>query len=466
MGQIETLGTNTVVAGKFRIVGRLGAGGMGVVYVAEHVDLGQKVAIKVIGAGEHNAELIQRFRREALVMAKLDNDNVVRVLDYGTLDDGSPYLVMELLKGLDLGAYIAKQGPMSVSETAEVGVAVCAALADAHAKGIVHRDLKPSNLFLVERPGGRHVVKLLDFGISLFREAGVAPITATSAGVGTPLYAAPELFTSPRGADARADIWSLGATLYELATGRVPFPAATLGELAQMLRRPPPKASTIGRDIGEPFSDLLAACLQRDPANRIASAVEVGRALQQFRALNQSSLLFGGQLDENLRRAFDVNRDTPLQSLAHRSTELAVAAPLTATVPLVAREATRPKQSRTGIVLALVAAMVCASALLGFYVLQRLPPRTSPLSTEIAPSRASTAASVVSEIPTSDPTLLPLQSAAPRSSAARPLPTADGADLGIPSRSHEQRPRTPSASIRSATSRCSPNGKDEWEGRG
>lgn len=310
----DVLATNAVIAGKFRVLRKLGEGGMGMVYEAESVALGQRVAVKIISQSAQDPrsdEVVQRFHREARVMAQLENDNVVRVLDYGTLPDGSPYIAMEFLRGIDLSEYLQKHGPMSVPEAAEIGAAACNALAEAHTKGIVHRDLKPANLFLVERPGGRHVVKLLDFGISLFREAGVDPITATRAGIGTPLYAAPELFVSPRTADGRVDIWSLGATIYELVTGSVPFPAQTLSELALKLRSPPPRASAVHRDVPEEFADVLAACLQRDPAKRMPSISALGTAFQRFRLLNQSSLLFGGRMDDNLRQAFALTETAP-----------------------------------------------------------------------------------------------------------------------------------------------------------
>ncbi|MFO0667230.1 MAG: serine/threonine-protein kinase [Polyangiaceae bacterium] len=223
------LSNGTLVGGKFRVTEKLGEGGMGSVYAGVHVDLGQRVAIKVILSGEINDEMLKRFRREALVLAQLESEHAVRVFDYGTLPDGAPYLVMEFLKGQDLQAYVSARGPITVEEAAEIGTSVCDALGDAHSKGIVHRDLKPSNLFLAERPNGRRFVKVLDFGLSLFRPEGQELITKTHAVLGTPLYAAPEQFNASRDADGRADVWSLGASLYELVTGRVPFPAADVG---------------------------------------------------------------------------------------------------------------------------------------------------------------------------------------------------------------------------------------------
>ncbi|MFO0665351.1 MAG: protein kinase [Polyangiaceae bacterium] len=302
----EGLTTGSLIAGKFRILSKLGEGGMGAVYVGEHVDLHQKVAIKVILAAELGDEMLKRFRREALVLAQLESEHAVRVIDYGTLTDGSPYLVMEFLKGMDLDKYVRTHGPVSVEEAAEIGVSVCDALADAHAKGIIHRDLKPSNLFLVDRPNGRRVVKVLDFGLSLRRRSGEETITHTHAVLGTPLYAAPEQFNASKDADGRADIWSLGASLYELVTGRVPFPASTLAELAKMLREGAPPASTLNAKVPEAFSDVLLRCLKRRLEERYLDVVELKKALKPFRALGKSSALFGEAFSAEDRAAFAV----------------------------------------------------------------------------------------------------------------------------------------------------------------
>lgn len=302
----EGLTTGSLIAGKFRILSKLGEGGMGAVYVGEHVDLHQKVAIKVILAAELGDEMMKRFRREALVLAQLESEHAVRVIDYGTLADGSPYLVMEFLKGMDLDKYVRTHGPVSVEEAAEIGVSVCDALADAHAKGIIHRDLKPSNLFLVDRPNGRRVVKVLDFGLSLRRRSGEETITHTHAVLGTPLYAAPEQFNASKDADGRADIWSLGASLYELVTGRVPFPASTLAELAKMLREGAPPASTLNAEVPEAFSDVLLRCLKRRLEERYLDVVQLKKALKPFRALGKSSALFGEAFSAEDRAAFAV----------------------------------------------------------------------------------------------------------------------------------------------------------------
>lgn len=323
----EELTSGTLIGGKFRITEKLGEGGMGSVYAGIHTDLGQRVAIKVILSGEINEEMLKRFRREALVLAQLESEHAVRVFDYGTLPDGSPYLVMEFLKGLDLQAYVNTRGPITVEEAAEIGMSVCDALGDAHSKGIVHRDLKPSNLFLADRPNGRRFVKVLDFGLSLFRPEGQELITKTHAVLGTPLYAAPEQFNASRDADGRADIWSLGASLYELVTGRVPFPAASLAELATKLREGAPPASAINPKVPAAFSDVLARCLKRKLQERTATVAELRRELKAFRALGKSSALFGDAMTSAERAAFavtdevDVGTATTEETVALARTE-------------------------------------------------------------------------------------------------------------------------------------------------
>lgn len=284
---------NAIVGGKFRVIGKLGGGGMGVVYEGEHIDLKQKVAIKVIVAENQTEEMVRRFRREALVMAQLESDHVVRVMDYGSLESGAPYLVMEFLRGMDLHEYLAKYGRFLLPEVAEIGVAACDALTDAHSKGIVHRDLKPSNLFLADRSGGRRSLKVLDFGLSFFHLKQDESITKEHTVLGTPLYAAPELFGTTREIDGRADIWALGATLFELATGQVPFPAASLPELAQKLREGAPDASTINPKIPPAFAAILAKCLRWEPSERYATARELRRDLRGYRSRGQTSVLFG-----------------------------------------------------------------------------------------------------------------------------------------------------------------------------
>lgn len=295
----DALERNAIVGGKFRVIGKLGGGGMGVVYEGEHIDLKQKVAIKVIISENQSEDMVKRFRREALVMAQLESDHVVRVMDYGALPSGAPYLVMEFLRGMDLCEYLQKYGRFLLPEVAEIGVAACDALTDAHSKGIVHRDLKPSNLFLADRAGGRRSLKVLDFGLSFFHQKSDESITKEHSVLGTPLYAAPELFSSSQDVDGRADIWALGATLYELATGQVPFPAESLPELARKLREGPPDATLLNPKIPPAMARVFEKCLSWEREDRYKSARDLRRELRVFRTHGHTSVLFGQAFPEH-----------------------------------------------------------------------------------------------------------------------------------------------------------------------
>jgi serine/threonine-protein kinase len=276
-----------LLAGKFRVEKVLGAGGMGVVVAARHVELRQRVALKfllpsALGSAEHT----ERFLREAQAVVRLKSEHVAKVLDIGRLDDGAPYIVMEFLDGSDLSQYLAAQGPLPVEEAVSYVLQACEALAEAHALGIIHRDLKPQNLFLTRRPDGRAHVKVLDFGISKTISAtSQAPLslTRTSTIIGSPLYMSPEQMRSGKSATERSDLWSIGVIMYELLTGRVPFMAETMPDLcfkvAQDVIIPP---IDLRADIPLALSDVILRCLERDVDKRVANVAELAVALEPF----------------------------------------------------------------------------------------------------------------------------------------------------------------------------------------
>jgi len=218
-----------LLAGRYRIGRMLGSGGMGAVFAAEHVDLSEPVAIKVLlndGSTQASAEALSRFMREAWAASKIKSEYVARVNDLGRLANGTPYIVMEYLDGNDLEAQLRTDGPLAIELAVELVLQACEALAEAHVLGIFHRDLKPSNLFCVQRSDGLMAVKLLDFGISKITRSSTETdprLTSTAITLGTPLYMSPEQMRSGRLADERSDIWSLGVILYELLSGHVPF---------------------------------------------------------------------------------------------------------------------------------------------------------------------------------------------------------------------------------------------------
>jgi len=273
-----------VLVGKYRVDRLLGVGGMGVVVAATHLQLDQKVALKfMLPAGLAHPSLVERFAREARSAVRLRSDHVARVLDVGTLESGSPYMVMEYLEGNDLGAIIEKQGPMAVEMAVDCVLQACDAVAEAHSLGIVHRDLKPRNLFLTVRNDGRGLVKVLDFGISKDKAVSDMSLTRTSEVIGSPNYMSPEQLKSSKGADERSDIWALGVILYELLTGQVPFPAESVTQLTAMVLTEMPRAvDQLQPQIPRELARTVERCLQKDPAMRFASVAELAAALQRF----------------------------------------------------------------------------------------------------------------------------------------------------------------------------------------
>lgn len=278
-------GEGEILAGKYRVNRMLGEGGMGIVVAAHHLELDQPVAIKVLHENASNyADSSERFRREARVAAKIQSDHVTRILDVGQLPNGARYMVMEYLEGRDLGAELSQRGSFSFSAACRLMLEALDALERAHAVGIVHRDIKPENLFLARRPDGSLRLKVLDFGISKqMGEADELSLTKTSEWIGTPLYMSPEQMVSPRLADARSDIWSLGAVLYELISGRTPYEAESLPQLCSfLLTREPVDIRSHHPGIPHELAEIIMGCLQRDVSLRIQSAAALAQALAPF----------------------------------------------------------------------------------------------------------------------------------------------------------------------------------------
>lgn len=294
----------TVVAGKYRVLGPLGEGGMGVVLRAQQVLSGQEVALKVLPTDRvDRPEAVVRLLREARAVGQLRSQHTVRLFDTGLFEDGSPYLALELLDGQDLGQYL-RAGVLSVEEAAGYVLQACEALAEAHGLGIVHRDLKPSNLFLHQQPGGVRCLKVLDFGLARSLEENDHDLTRSGGVLGSPKYMAPEQVRSARKVDARADLWALGVVLYELVSRRLPFESdSSSGVLAAVVADPPVPLRTHLPGASDALLGVLDRCLRKAPEERFASAEELARALAPLVASGADSVARIEQIGQARRPA-------------------------------------------------------------------------------------------------------------------------------------------------------------------
>jgi serine/threonine-protein kinase len=260
------------VVGKhhYRLEALLARGGTSSVYLAKQLRHDRAVAVKVMHAAWAAVpEMARRFEREAAAARRLAHPNVIEVLDAGAMPDGALFMVMELLDGAPLDRLLAK-GPLPVPRALELVKQVLRALADAHRLGIVHRDIKPHNIFVVERDG-EDVVKLFDFGIALNEKAAVK-LTRAGTAFGTPEYISPEMAKGDV-VDGRADLYSLGVTLFEMLTGRLPFERDdALDLLRAHINEAPPALTDVDARLPPRLAELVARCLRKEPGARFPSA--------------------------------------------------------------------------------------------------------------------------------------------------------------------------------------------------
>ncbi len=274
------------VIGNYRIVSELGKGGMGMVYRAEHTQLGKPAALKMLLPQlSSDQTIVQRFFNEARAASAIDHPGIVEVFDFGTAPNGAAYIVMALLKGESL-EHPLQRGPLSPLDGASIVAQVCGALAAAHAQGIVHRDLKPDNIFLTPNdlmPGGVQV-KLLDFGIAKLADdkTGGGFKTQTGMMMGTPAYMSPEQCMGKSDLDHRTDLYAIGCILFHVLTGRPPFTAGDGGTgmmIAAHIRDAPPHPRSVNANIPDALAAITMRLLEKEPAARFQTALEVRQAL-------------------------------------------------------------------------------------------------------------------------------------------------------------------------------------------
>jgi len=278
----------TLAAGRYRILKLLGEGGMGQVYLAEHVAIEKRVALKILRAElASKGEIVTRFQQEAISASRIKHPNVLDVFDFGQLENGRFFLAMEFLEGNDLADELSKRRVLGVASGIRIALQMCRALAAAHESGVVHRDMKPENVFLQRTGDGEEIVKIVDFGIAQLRSKNEEAVqtkrrlTRTGMIFGTPEYMAPEQ-AGGKHADSRSDIYSVGIIMYEMFTGAVPFTGDTfLGVLAKHLSDPTPQMREICPEIAisPSLQGVIMRALEKEPTARYQTMLEFAHAI-------------------------------------------------------------------------------------------------------------------------------------------------------------------------------------------
>jgi eukaryotic-like serine/threonine-protein kinase len=309
------------IGGKYLVRSVLGEGGMGAVYEAENMALGRSVAVKVLHPAQARKKIaVKRFHQEARSAGRIGHPNICEVYDLGTLDDGSPYLVMERLIGETLAERIQSEGGLPFDDVIEIVTQVLSGLVAAHEKGIVHRDIKPENIFLTKRVGCPPLVKLLDFGVSKM----ISPVqsekeedldlTRTGMVMGTPFYMSSEQARGERNLDARVDLYACGVILYEALTGRRPFTAANYNALLlQILTTNPRPARELRPALPLGFDEVLDKSLARSRDDRFQTAAEFQRELQSLRDRHPKAIAGIGV--SGMARQTLLRRPTPISAI-------------------------------------------------------------------------------------------------------------------------------------------------------
>lgn len=367
--------TGQTLDNRYRILKLLGAGGMGAVYLGEHVVIGKKVAIKFLHAEfVGDTEVVKRFYREAQAAAAIHHKNIIDVADVGVSAANEPYLVMEYLEGESLAAMLDRTGPISLSAACAILEPVLAALQAAHDKGIVHRDLKPENIFLAHEPDGAPTIKLIDFGISKFTSSGHSKMTGTGMMLGTPAYMSPEQIRGKREVDHRTDIYAMGVVLYQMLTGKLPFPEAFYNALVYSVMTDDPVPPKVAyADFPEQVEALVLRILSKSPDDRPPTAAAL---LEEIKKLSDFQTRFtdltryssgvtirgfaGGALGSSIVKDGGASASDVLSEMAEKST------PADWSKTNVQRS-----QNRVGMWVTAVVGLAAAAALVGVFTAKR-----------------------------------------------------------------------------------------------
>jgi serine/threonine-protein kinase len=279
----QTSMVGRVIGGNYRVERLLGKGGMGAVFEARQLSLDRKVAIKVLLSPlAMEGEMLERFQREARAASNIGHPGIVQVIDLGYLEEGLPFIAMEMLEGEDMRSKLYREGALGLSQAIPLMLQVCDALQAAHDKGIVHRDLKPDNIFLTYRPGKVPMVKLLDFGLSKIKGTD-QKLTNTGALLGTPNYMSPEQVKGDRAVDHRTDIYASGAILYEMVTGRPAYDGPSIQSiLVSIITEDFPPPRRIRPDLPDALESIVLRAMARDPNDRYQTMNEVGYDLSRL----------------------------------------------------------------------------------------------------------------------------------------------------------------------------------------
>ena len=277
--------TRETTLGQYTLGEKIGEGGMGVVYKANHALLRRPAAIKLLApecAGEQN---LKRFEREVQLTSLLTHPNTISIYDFGRTEKGTFYYAMEYVEGIDLQTLVEQEGPQAPARVAHVLAQLAGALAEAHGAGLVHRDVKPANVMLCQRGGVEDVVKVLDFGLIKDLSAK-AELDQTDLHhiIGTPLYLSPEAITAPESVDARSDLYALGAVGYFLLTGVPLFSGKNVVEVCghHLHTVPVPPSARLGAHVPEKLEALIMSCLAKSPEERPSSAAQLRTALVEL----------------------------------------------------------------------------------------------------------------------------------------------------------------------------------------